>query len=33
MYDHVKRKAEESREAESFRHMKIKYPPHLKMAM
>jgi hypothetical protein len=31
--DHVRKKAEKSSEAESFKHMKIKYPTHLKMAM
>jgi hypothetical protein len=28
-----KKKAEKTSEAESFRHMKIKYPTHMKMAM
>jgi hypothetical protein len=32
--DHVKKKRQEkSNGAESFKHMKIKYPTHLKMAM
>jgi hypothetical protein len=31
--DHVKNRQKRSSEAESFKHMKIKYPTHLKMAM
>jgi beta-N-acetylglucosaminidase len=31
--DDVEEKAEKSSEAESFKHMKITYPTHLKMAM
>jgi hypothetical protein len=30
---HVKKRQKKSREAESFKHMKIKYATHLKMAM
>jgi hypothetical protein len=32
-YDHVKKRQKKSGEAASFKHMKIKYPIHLKMAM
>jgi hypothetical protein len=31
--DHVEKKAEKSSKAESFKHTKIKYPTHLKIAM
>jgi hypothetical protein len=31
--DHMKKRQKKSREAESFKHMKTKYPTRLKMAM